>query len=464
MKITLLGAAGGEVTGSAYLLQTGDTNILVDCGLFQGAQKLENYNRLPTSSALQRLNAVVLTHAHLDHTGRLPLLTRFDYKGPIYATSASIALAHLILKDSAYLQSEDAKRQNRRRAGTGKPPVEPLYTQKEVDRLRPLFRTLRYDHPTEVAPGIKVRAVEAGHILGSASLEVTVDEGGRKKVVVFSGDIGPRGAPLHLDPVPFKRADLVFLESTYGDKEHPSLAETAVAAREAVRAAVERGGRVLVPVFAVGRSQLLLYLLAGAFKRKTLKPFPIFLDSPMAIRATEIYRSHAELFDEEAIAMRRSGELSAHLSTVKICQKAADSMALSRKPGPWMVLAGAGMCTGGRIMNHLQNHLPDPSTLLLMVGYQSRGSVGRALADGAKEVRISGMKVNVQAKTHVFGGLSGHAAQSDLLDWVGSLASCRPRLLLTHGEDGPRKALRARIKERFGLTAEMPGYRDVVEI
>jgi len=463
MKITLLGAAGGEVTGSAYLVQTGDANVMVDCGLFQGAQKLENFNRLPTTSALQKLDAVVLTHAHLDHTGRLPLLARFDFRKPIYATAATIALSDLILKNSAYIQGEDAKRQNRRRSEAGEPPIEPLYTQKEVDRLHPLLRRLRYDHPTEVAPGVRVRAVEAGHILGSASLEMTVNESGRQKVVVFSGDLGPRGAPLHRDPVPFKHADLVFLECTYGDKEHPSLAETAAAARTAVKETVERGGRVLVPVFAVGRSQILLYLLAGAFKRGTLKPFPIFLDSPMAIRATDVYRSNAELFDEEAIAMRESGDLSANLRTVKICQKAKDSMALARKPGPWMVLAGAGMCTGGRIMNHLQNHLPDPSTLLLMVGYQSRGSVGRALVDGAKEVRIAGRKVPVQARTHQFGGLSGHAGQSDLLNWFGALASSRPRVVLTHGENGPRDALRARIKERFGLDAVLPRYRDVIE-
>jgi metallo-beta-lactamase family protein len=463
MKITVLGAAGGEVTGSAYLLQTSQTNIMVDCGLFQGAQKVENLNRLPTTSAMQQLHAVVLTHAHLDHTGRLPLLTRFGYKQPIYGTPATIALAGLILKDAAYLQAEDARRQNRRRLEAGKPPIEPLYTQKEVDRLHPLYRRLRYDHPTTVAPGISVRAVEAGHILGSASLELTIEDGGRKKVIVFSGDIGPRGAPLHRDPVPFKHADLVFMESTYGDKEHPSLAETAVAAREAVKEAVERGGRVLVPVFAIGRSQLLLYMLAGAFKRKTLQPFPIFLDSPMAIRATDIYRSHDELFDTEAIAMRQSGELSANLRTVKVCQKAVESYALANKPGPWMVLAGAGMCTGGRILHHLQNHLPDPTTLVLMVGYQSRGSVGRALADGAKEVRIAGRTVPVRAKTHLFGGLSGHAGQSDLLNWIGSLVSSRPRVILTHGEDGPRGALRSRIRERFGLSAEMCAYRETIE-
>jgi metallo-beta-lactamase family protein len=463
MKITLLGAAGGEVTGSAYLIQTSRANVMVDCGLFQGAQKLENFNRLPTNAALKDLHAVVLTHAHLDHTGRLPLLTRFDYKGPIYATSATIALAELILKDSAYLQSEDAKRQNRRRLEAGKPLIQPLYTQKEVDKLHSLYRRLRYDHPTVLAPGITVRAVEAGHILGSASLEITVDDGGRRKVVVFSGDIGPRGAPLHEDPVPFKYADLVFLESTYGDKEHPSLAETAIAAREAVKETVEQRGRVLVPVFAVGRSQLLLYLLAGAFKRGTLTPFSIFLDSPMAIRATDVYRSHAELFDAEALSMMRSGDLSANLRTVKVCQKAADSYALARKPGPWMVLAGAGMCTGGRIMHHLQNHLPDPTTLVLMVGYQSRGSVGRALLDGAKEVRVAGHRVQVRARTHVLGGLSGHAGQSDLLNWFGSLASSRPRVVLTHGEDGPRRALRDRIHEQFAITSEMPAYRGTIE-
>jgi metallo-beta-lactamase family protein len=462
VKITLLGAAGGEVTGSAYLLQTERANVMIDCGLFQGSKKLENSNRLPSKGALQRLDAVVLTHAHLDHTGRLPLLTRFGYSGPIYATPATIALTDLILRDSAYLQAEDARRQNRRRA-EGKPAIEPLYTARQVEELQPLFKRLRYDHPTEVATGIHVRAVEAGHILGSASLEVTVDDGGRRKVVVFSGDLGPRGAPLHRDPVPFKHADLVFLESTYGDREHPPLAETAIQARDAIKATVEEGGRVLVPVFAIGRSQLLLYLLAGAFKRKTLKPFPIFLDSPMAIRATEIYRSHAELFDEEALAMRRSGEIAAHLRTAQVVQKAADSMALARRRGPFLVLAGAGMCTGGRILNHLQNHLPDPTTLVLMVGYQSRGSLGRSLVDGAKSVRIAGRSVEVRAKTHIFGGLSGHAGQSDLVNWMGSLAPSRPRVVLTHGEDGPRSTLRARIRERFGIDSETPDYRATIE-
>jgi metallo-beta-lactamase family protein len=463
MKINLLGAAGGEVTGSAYLVQTDRAHVLVDCGLFQGSKKLENSNRLPSRGPLQKLDAVVLTHAHLDHTGRLPLLTRFDYEGPIYATPATIEVADLILRDSAHLQEEDAKRRTRRRGGTGAPPVEPLYREREVDLVRALYRRMRYDTPTKVAPGISVRAVEAGHVLGSASLELTIEDGGRTKIVVFSGDIGPRGAALHKDPVPFAKADLLFLESTYGDKDHPSLADTAVEVRARIKETIAKKGRVLVPVFAVGRTQILLYLLAGAFKRKALTPFPVFLDSPMAIKATTLYRKHTDLFDEESLAMLHSGELSRNLRTVKACPKAADSIAISRRGGPFMVMAGSGMCTGGRIMHHMKNHLPDPTTLLLMVGYQSRGSIGRKLAEGETSVRIHGQPVKVRAQTHMFGGLSGHAGQSDLLAWFGSLAPSRPRLILTHGEDGPRTALRSRIQEKFGITAEMPDYLETIE-
>lgn len=287
MRITLHGAGGGEVTGSAYQVQTRDANILVDFGLFQGARKVENYNCLPKKGMGKRLDAVVVTHAHLDHTGRLPLLVRAGYQGPIYATQATIELTELILKDSAHLQKADVDRQNRRRQRMGKLPIESLYDAQDVEGLRALYRPLDYDRPTEVAPGIVVRAVEAGHILGSASIELTVKEDGRQKVVVFSGDLGPRGAPLHRDPIPFKHADFVFMESTYGDRDHPSLAQTAAETREIVNKAVDAEGKILVPVFAIGRTQLLLYLLAGAFQRGTLSPFPIYIDSPMAIQATK---------------------------------------------------------------------------------------------------------------------------------------------------------------------------------
>jgi metallo-beta-lactamase family protein len=464
MKITVHGAGGGEVTGSAYLLQTGDANVLVDLGLFQGARSLENYNRIPKKGAFAKLNAVVLTHAHLDHTGRLPLLTRAGYHGPIYATPATMDFTDLILKDAAHLQKSDVERQNRKRQRMGQPLLETLYEQQDVDRLRPLYKRLGYDQPTPVAPGVTVRAVEAGHMLGSASLEVTVEDDGTKKVVIFSGDLGPRGAPLHRDYVPFEHADFVFMESTYGDRDHRSLHETAVETRKAVKKAIEAKAKILVPVFAVGRTQLLLYLLAGAFKRGTLSPFPIFIDSPMAIEATKLYRKHAELFDDEARAMQKSGELREKLETAKFCPTANDSRALNDVPGPCMIMAGAGMCTGGRILHHFRHSLAHPGTTVLFVGYQGQGSLGRMIVDGKKTVTIYGEKIPVRASVHTFGGLSGHAGQTDLLRWLDSFAESRPRVFLTHGEDRGRKPLGKIIKERHGLRVDYPDLGETIEI
>jgi metallo-beta-lactamase family protein len=464
MKITVHGAGGGEVTGSAYLLQTREANVLVDLGLFQGARKVENYNRLPKKGAFDKLDAVVLTHAHLDHTGRLPLLTRAGYSGPIHATPATIDFTELILSDSSRLQMSDVERQNRRRQRMGQPLIEPLYEQQDVDRLRPLCKPLDYDQPTPVAPGITVRAAEAGHMLGSVSLELTVEEEGKKLVVIFSGDLGPRGAPLHRDPVPFKHADIVFMESTYGDRDHRSLKDTAIETREVVKKAAEAGGKILVPVFAVGRTQLLLYLLAGAFDRGTLSAFPIFIDSPMAIEATKLYGKHVELFDEEAHAMQRSGELRENLDTVKFCPTADDSRALNDVKGPCMIMAGAGMCTGGRILHHFRHNLARPGTTVLIVGYQGHGSLGRMLVDRKPTVTIFGEKIPVRASVHTFGGLSGHAGQSDLLRWFDSLAASHPRVFLTHGEERGRQPLGKIIEERYQLQVDYPGLGQTIEI
>jgi metallo-beta-lactamase family protein len=464
MKITLHGAAGGEVTGSAYLLQTKQANLLVDLGLYQGSKKTENYNSLPKAGAFDRLDAVVLTHAHLDHTGRLPLLTRAGYQGPVYATPATIDLAGLILADSAHLQQADVERQNRKRKRQGQPLLDPLYVQADVDKLGPLYRPLPYNEPTVVAPGISIRAVEAGHMLGSVSLEATVEEDSKKLTVVFSGDLGPRGAPLHRDPVPFERADVVFVESTYGDRDHRSLHETATQTREVIKKAVEASGKILVPVFAIGRTQLLLYLLAGAFQRGTLPRFPIYIDSPMAIKATKIYSKHSELFDEEALAMMGSGELRDNLETVAFCPSAEDSRALNDVPGPCLIMAGAGMCTGGRILHHFRHNLSRPQTTVLIVGYQGYGSLGRMLVDGKETVTIFGEKIPVRASVHTFGGLSGHAGQSDLLRWFDPLARSRPRVFLTHGEEKGRQPLGRLIKERYQLDVGFPALRETITI
>jgi metallo-beta-lactamase family protein len=274
----------------------------------------------------------------------------------------------LILKDSAHLQKSDVERQNRRRERTGQPLLDPLYEQSDVERLHPLFKKLGYNKPTPLAPGITVRAIEAGHMLGSVSLELTVEDEGKKKVVVFSGDLGPRGAPLHRDYFPFQKADFVFMESTYGDRDHRSLNETAIETREVIKKASEAGAKILVPVFAVGRTQLLLYRLAGASKRGKLSPFRIYIDSPMAIQATKLYAKHVELFDEEALAMQKSGELREHLDTVQFSPSADESRALNHVSGPCMIMAGAGMCTGGRILHHFRHNLARRGTTVLFVG------------------------------------------------------------------------------------------------
>src|SRR5215813_13904448 len=308
MKIHFHGATG-DVTGSAYHVVTKDASILVDCGFFQGRKEESAKNRRKAELEGNRLDAVILTHGHLDHVGRLPLLTRKGYKGPIYATQPTLDIARLILKDSCSLQKQDLKRQNMRRGREGKPPLEPLFEEADVRKLKPLVAPVKYKQPFTVAKGIEARLVDAGHVIGSASVELTVTENGHKKVVVFSGDLGPRGAPLLNDPEPFLEADAVIMESTYGDRKHRSMHDTAIEGREIIAKAIENKAKVLVPVFAVGRTQLLLYLLAGAFKRKTLPPFPIFLDSPMAIEATRIYGRNNELFDTEALEMVQAGDL-----------------------------------------------------------------------------------------------------------------------------------------------------------
>jgi metallo-beta-lactamase family protein len=301
-------------------------------------------------------------------------------------------------------------------------------------------------------------------MLGSVSIELTVEEAGRKRIIVFSGDLGPRGAPLHRDPVPFKHADIVFMESTYGDHDHQSLEKTAIETREVIRKAIEMEGKILVPVFAVGRTQLLLYLLAGAFQRGTLPQFPIFIDSPMAIEATKLYSKHAELFDEEALAMQRSGELRDHLETAQFCPTTKDSRALNALKGPCLIMAGAGMCTGGRILHHFRYNLAKPSTTVLIVGYQGHGSLGRMLVDGKKSVNIFGERIPVRASVHTFGGLSGHAGQSDLVHWAASLAPSKPHVFLTHGEARGREPLGRILQERHHLKVGFPEMFETIEI
>jgi len=463
MKIKIVGAAGGEVTGSAYYVQTKQASVLVDCGLFQGGKKSEALNRPPTTPK-QNIDAVLLTHGHLDHTGRLPLLTKRGHAMPIFATPATIAMTALITRDSARIQVSDNERKNRKRARAGEPPQEPLYTPEDAEKTIQRLQPVPYQKPFPVAPGVQAIWAESGHMLGSTSIQLIVEEDGRPKRVVFSGDIGPKGALILKDFEPFQHADLVFLESTYGDHDHRPFKETVEEFVRIVKDTVEKRGKILVPTFAVGRAQLLTGLLAWMFRTKKVRPFPIFLDSPMAIEATNIYTRHRELFDEGMTKFVAEKPLRADLKTMKLCVTAEDSMKINDQAGPCLVMAGAGMCNAGRIVHHLKANLWKPETHVLIVGYQAEGSLGRRLVNREKFVSIHGEKIAVKAQIHTLGGFSAHAGQTDLLTWFSAIAPCKPRVVLTHGEDEPRAALAQKIQQRFRLACELPEMGGVVEL
>jgi metallo-beta-lactamase family protein len=463
MKIRIVGAAGGEVTGSAYYVQTKQASVLVDCGLFQGGKKAESLNRPPTGPN-QKLDAVLLTHGHLDHTGRLPLLTQRGHTMPVFATPATIEMTSLILRDAARIQVADNERQNRKRARAGEPPQDPLYTPEHAEELIQLLRPVAYQDPVQVAPGIQAIWAESGHMLGSASIQLVVEEDGKTKRVVFSGDLGPKGALILKDFEPFIQADLVFLESTYGDHDHRPFKETVEELVRIVKDTVARGGKILVPTFAVGRAQLITGLLGWMFRNKKVKSFPLFLDSPMAIEAFNIYARHHELFDEGMTKYIAEKPLREDLKTLKVCVTAQDSMKINDQPGPCLVMAGAGMCNAGRILHHLKANLWKPDTHVLIVGYQGDGSLGRRLVNGEKLVSIHGEKVAVKGRVHTLGGFSAHAGQTDLLTWFSALAPAKPRVVLTHGEDEPRQILSQKIQQRFRLKPTIPGMGETIEL
>jgi len=463
MQITILGAAGGEVTGSAYYVQTKQANVLVDCGMFQGGKKVEALNHVPISLK-QKLDAVLVTHGHLDHTGRLPLLAKQGLRMPVFATPATIEMTALILRDSARIQAADNERRNRKRERAGEPPVEPLYSAEDVEHLIQLLQPVPYQEPVTVAPGLQAVWAESGHMLGSASIQLIAEEDGRTKRVVFSGDLGPKEAPILRDFEPFREADMVFLESTYGDHDHRPFTETVNEFVSIIKDAVEKRGKILVPTFAVGRAQLLTCLLAEMFRRKQVRPFPLFLDSPMAIEASNIYARHRELFDDAMTKFLAEGPMGDDLKTLTLSVTADDSRKINDQPGPCLIMAGAGMCTAGRILHHFKQNLWRPETHVVIVGYQSHESLGRRLVEGAKDVSIFGEKIAVKAQVHTLGGFSAHAGQKDLLAWFGVIAPSKPRVILTHGENGPRRELAKQIAQRFGLPSELPDLQESVEL
>ncbi len=441
MQLEFFGAAG-EVTGSCHILRVGRSTVLLDCGLIQGGRKPHDRNRAEFPFDAAAIDAVILSHAHVDHCGRLPLLRQRGFRGPIYATAACRDLARILLLDSANLAERDAERENRRRARENrKPTVEPLYSVEDAERTLRQFRTLAYGRALELLPGVELVFRDAGHILGSASVWLRLRDGGDTCRLVFSGDLGQYDSPILRDPDPNGSADLVLMESTYGDRLHRDREQTLAELGDILRQARRDGGNVLIPAFAVGRSQDLLYELATHYEEWSLADWQIFLDSPMAIEATAVYWQHADLYDEEAARYRRRAHALPPLPNLKLCRSAEESMAVNRIREGAIVIAGSGMCTGGRIVHHLKHNLARPESHLVFTGFQAQGTLGRALVDGAMSVRIYGAEVEVAAQIHTLGGFSAHGDQRDLLRWYEGVAD-QPPVWLVHGEPSAAESLR----------------------
>jgi len=455
--VEFLGAAG-TVTGSKFLVETAGGRLLVDCGLYQGLKALRERNWTPLPVEPAGIDWVVLSHAHIDHTGYLPRLCRDGYRGPVYATRATADLARIMLPDSGHLQEEEAAYHNRR--GTSKhDPALPLYTAAEGLAAALRVSGVAYDRPLDLAPGLRVSFAPAGHIVGSATVAVELgrDEGRRR--LLFSGDLGRVAAPILPDAAPIGAADYVVVESTYGDRRHDG-GSILDQLERAIREAAERGGAIVVPAFAVGRTQELLYHLSALARAGRIPALPTYLDSPMAIDATAIYWTHPEEFDE---AMRRrlfQGDSPFRYGDLHVARTVEESRAINGVEGPLIIIAASGMATGGRVLHHLRIRLPDPRTTVLLVGYQAEGTRGRLLQEGARTVRIFGEDVPVRARAEMIHGLSAHADADGLVAWLGT-ATARPRrVFVVHGEAPAARALAERIRGELGWDAVVPAYRD----
>ena len=448
MHIEFCGAAR-EVTGSCHLVRVGGRRILLDCGLIQGRRADEDRNREPFPFAPAEIDAVVLSHSHIDHSGRLPLLARQGFDGPVYTHRATRDLCRIMLRDSAFITEKDTEWENRRRERSGLPPREPLYTQDDAEAVMKQFRDVAYGQPADICPGIRLTLHDAGHILGSAIVSLDLEEGGERSRVVFSGDLGHRDAPILRDPERLDRADLVILESTYGDRRHRSWEETRDEIIDVVASASGREGNILIPAFAVGRSQLILYWLARHYEEAKLERWRIFLDSPLAIRATAIYGRYPELYDTEAGRFWSGEDRESALPNLVFSRTADDSRALNSMRSGAIIIAGSGMCTGGRIRHHLLHNLWREECHVIIVGFQAAGTTGRLLVDGARRVKLLGQSVRVAAAVHTVGGLSAHADQRGLADWYGAFRG-RPPVALVHGESDAMEALAGELETRFG--------------
>ena len=464
-KLTFFGAISG-VTGSLYLLETNGAKYLLECGLVQGSYEEEQENEKPFPFDPASIDAVILSHAHLDHSGRLPKLVSDGFKGPIYMTDPSFDLLEIMLKDAAFLSMRDAEWENKRRRRAGKDEIEPLYTIEDVERTLTLCQGLPYATPQQIQNGLQLRFLDAGHILGSAIVELTITEEGKSRRLVFSGDLGNSCAALLRDPVTVEQADVLLMESTYGDRDHRPMEATLDEFRDIIINATESGGNILIPAFAVGRTQEIIFRLGEFYQQGILNHQAVYLDSPMAIATTEVYHRYQHVFnyeDKAALRDARSTSLHTYLPVLRYSRTTEESIAINKITDGAIIIAGSGMCTGGRIKHHLKHNLWRRNAHVIIVGYQAIGTPGRALVDGAKRLRVAGEEVVVNATIHTLGGFSAHAGQQQSLDWIGAFHKPKPHTYLIHGEPEAKKALQQKI-HGLDIKAEIPSLGQSIHI
>ena len=462
MHIEFYGATSG-VTGSCHILRANGATILLDCGLIQGRREEMEKNRQPFPFAPEALSAVVLSHGHIDHSGRIPLLVKQGYQGPIYTQNATADLCDILLQDSAFLQEKDAQYENKWRQRKKKPLIEPLYT---VDDARAALENvigLRYGEKKEIHPGIYIRYQDAGHILGSSSVEVWLNENGKERKIVFSGDLGQYDTPILNDPAVIEEADHVIVESTYGNRRHRDRQATIDEIGEIISEAAHHKGNLLIPAFSIGRTQEILYYLGKYYDEWELDRWHVFLDSPMAIRASKVYWDYPHLYDEEATKLRKRVNEMPHLKNLRLTPSPQESMAINQIKSGAIIISASGMMTGGRIVHHLKNNIGRSGAHIMIVGYQANGTKGRALVDGKPTVKIHGKEYRVKAHVHTVGGLSAHADIDDLTRWIRNFKS-NPQVHVVHGEPEAKQRFREKLESELQLKADVPGPGDVLEL
>lgn len=461
MELEFFGAAG-EVTGSCHIVRIGGRQLLLDCGMIQGGRDAPERNRQPFPFDARAVDAVVLSHAHIDHCGRLPLLIARGYRGPIHTNPACAQLLPILLRDSADLAERDAERKNRNR-DPNEPPFEPLYTLEDVEQVLRQLRTIPYNQRVEILPGAIAQVRDAGHIMGSSSIELWLTEKSgdatQRRKLVFSGDLGQYGSPILEDPWAFSQADIVLMETTYGNRTHRDRAATEIEFGEILQEAWRDRGNIIIPAFAIGRSQEVLYLLGKHAEDWQVGRWQIFLDSPMAIEASAVYWNHHQHFDAEAQQLRRDFLKMPPLPNVRFSKTPEESRAINRLRSGAIIIAGSGMCNGGRVLHHLKHNLDRRETHVIITGFQAPGTLGRQIVDRVPSIRIHNESIRVAAKIHTLGGLSAHGDQDDLSRWVGHFAA-KPPVYLVHGEVTAAAAFGERLKtEGFAATVTAPGLK-----